>query len=256
MSSSQAIIDPTARIGRDVEIGPWTVIGPHVEIGDGCRIASHVVLRSHTRLGRNNHIFQFASVGEDPSDKKYHGEETWLEIGDDNIIREGATVHRGTGVGGGVTRIGSNNLLMPYTHVAHDCQVGNHIIFSNNAAISGHVKVDDWAILGGFSGVYQFLHIGAHSFIGGLTHVNMDVPAFVIVNGNPPEPRGINVVGLERRGFTRGSIGNLRQAYRVLYRKGYPVEQALGELKKMVAECAEIQMLIDSIESSSRGIIR
>ena len=251
-----AIIDPTARIGRNVEIGPWTIIGPQVEIGDGCRIDSHVIIRSHTRMGKNNRIFQFASVGEDPSDMKYRGEESWLEIGDDNVIREGVTLHRGTAVGGGITRIGSHNLLLPYTHVAHDCIVGNHTVFSNNAAISGHVEVDDWAILGGYSGVYQFLKVGAHSFIGALTHVNMDVPAYVIVKGNPPEPKGINTIGLERRGFSAATIGSLRRAYKLLYRMGHSRDDALADLEKLLPECPEVQLLIDSVKGSTRGILR
>ena len=187
MSGNEPVIHPSARIGKNVTIGPWTIIGPEVEIGDDCVIASHVVIKSHTRIGKNNRIFQFSSVGEDPSDKKYHGEVAWLEMGDNNIVREGVTLHRGTEAGGGITRIGSYNLFMPYTHVAHDCIVGNHTIFSNNAAISGHVVVEDWAILSGYAGVYQFLRIGAHSFIGGLTHINMDVPAYVMAKGTPPE---------------------------------------------------------------------
>ena len=197
MSGNDPVIHPSAKIGKNVTIGPWTIIGPEVEIGDDCEISSHVVIKSHTRIGKSNRIFQFSSVGEDPSDKKYHGEVAWLEMGDNNIVREGATLHRGTGSGGGITRIGSDNLFMPYTHVAHDCIVGNHTIFSNNAAISGHVIVDDWAILSGYAGVYQFLRIGAHSFVGGLTHINMDVPAYVMVKGTPPEPKGINVTGPE-----------------------------------------------------------
>lgn len=256
MSRDKAIIDSSARIGKNVKIGPWTIIGPEVEIGDGCIISSHVVIRSHTRLGKNNRIFQFASVGEDPSDKKYSGEASLLEIGDGNIFREGATIHRGTRVGGGITRIGSGNLFMPYTHVAHDCMVGNHTIFSNNAAISGHVEVADWAILGGYSGVYQFLKIGAHSFIGGLTHVNMDVPAYVIVNGNPPAPKGINITGLQRRGFTREAIKTLRDAYKVLYRRGLPLEEAINELAVMAQGCPEVHLLIDSLKASEKGITR
>jgi UDP-N-acetylglucosamine acyltransferase len=227
-----------------------------VEIGDGSNISSHVVIRSHTRIGRNNRIFQFASVGEDPSDKKYQGELTWLEIGDDNIIREGATIHRGTEVGGGVTRIGSHNLFMPYTHVAHDCSVGNHTIFSNNAAISGHVVVEDWAILSGYAGVYQFLRIGAHSFIGGLTHINMDVPAYIIVKGMPPEPKGINITGLERRNFSKDAIKAIRKGYKILYRQGLNIDGAVKELEKLAVDHAEIQLLIDSVKASQKGIIR
>jgi len=256
MIGNEPVIDPSAKIGKDVTIGPWTVIGPEVEIGDGCNIASHVVIKSHTRIGKNNRIFQFASVGEDPSDKKYHGEVSWLEMGDNNIVREGATLHRGTEAGGGITRIGSDNLFMPYTHVAHDCIIGNHIIFSNNAAVSGHVIVEDWAILSGYAGVYQFLRIGAHSFVGGLTHINMDVPAFVIAKGTPAEPKGINITGLERRGFSKDSIRAIRQAYKIIYRHGLKIEEALRQLEALVEQHAEIKILIDSIKASQKGIIR
>jgi UDP-N-acetylglucosamine acyltransferase len=256
MSANDPLIDPSAKLGKNVEIGPWSIIGPHVEIGDGCRIASHVVIRSHTRLGKNNQIFQFASIGEDPSDLKYKGEESWLEIGDNNVIREGATLHRGTGVGGGITRIGSDNLFMPYTHVAHDCIIGDHVIFSNNAAVSGHVEVGDWAILAGYAGVYQFLKVGAHSFVGGLTHVNMDVPAYIIVNGNPPSARGINSTGLERRGFNKDLIKTLRQAYKILYRDGKTTDKALSEIANFVDAHPEVQVLIDSVRGSKKGITR
>jgi UDP-N-acetylglucosamine acyltransferase len=254
--SNKPIIDPAARIGANVRIGPWSIIGPDVEIGDDCEIRSHVVIRGPTRIGCNNTIFQFASVGEDPSDKKFHGEQSRLEIGDNNVIREGATLHRGTEVGGNVTRIGNNNLFMPYTHVAHDCIIGNNVIFSNNAAVSGHVIVDDWAILGGFAGVYQFLHIGAHSFIGAQSHVNMDVPAYVMVNGTPPEPKGINTTGLERRGFSKDAIMALRRAYKVLYRNGNTLEEALAELTEMARTVPEVVALIDSIRASKKGILR
>ena len=256
MSSNAPIIDPTARIGANVKIGPWTIIGAGVELGDDCEIASHVIIKGPTRIGKRNRIFQFASVGEDPSDKKFHGEVTWLEIGDDNVIREGATIHRGTEIGGGVTRIGSNNLFMPYTHVAHDCMVGNNTIFSNNAAISGHVIVEDWAILGGFAGVYQFLRIGAHSFIGAQTHVNMDVPAFIMVNGNPPEAKGINTTGLERRGFSKDSIQLLRKAFKVLYRHGNTLDEALAELETLAPAAPEVSLLIASVRASTKGILR
>jgi len=256
MIGNEPVIDPSAKIGKDVTIGPWTVIGPEVEIGDGCDIASHVVIKSHTRVGKNNRIFQFASVGEDPSDKKYHGEVSWLEMGDNNIVREGATLHRGTESGGGITRIGSDNLFMPYTHVAHDCILGNHIIFSNNAAVSGHVIVEDWAILSGYAGVYQFLRIGAHSFVGGLTHINMDVPAYVVVKGTPAQPKGINITGLERRGFSKDSIRAIRQAYKIIYRQGLKIDEALKQLEPLVKEHAELQLLIDSIKASHKGIIR
>lgn len=255
-SANDPIIDSTAKIGSNVEIGPWTIIGPEVVIGDDCKIGSHVVIRSNTTIGKNNQIFQFSSVGEDPSDLKYKGEASLLELGNNNVIREGATIHRGTEVGGGITRIGSDNLFMPYTHVAHDCIIGNHTIFSNNAAVSGHVEVDDWAILAGYAGVYQFLKIGAHSFVGGLTHVNMDVPAYVIVNGSPPTARGINSTGLERRGFSKDAIKGIRQAYKILYRDGKTIDEALAEIEKMSAKHPEIQTLINSITASNKGIIR
>ena len=256
MSSNAAIIDPTARLGANVKIGPWTIIGAGVEIGDDCEIASHVIIKGPTRIGKRNRIFQFASVGEDPSDKKFHGEVTWLEIGDDNVIREGATIHRGTETGGGVTRIGSNNLFMPYTHVAHDCIVGNNTIFSNNAAISGHVIVEDWVILGGFAGVYQFLRIGSHSFIGAQTHVNMDVPAYIMVNGNPPEAKGINITGLERRGYSKESIQLLRKAFKILYRHGNTLDEALTELETLAPIAPEVGILIESVRASTKGILR
>jgi UDP-N-acetylglucosamine acyltransferase len=256
VSSNSPIIHPTAKIGADVKIGPWTIVGANVEIGDGCEISSHVILKGPMRLGKRNRIFQFSSVGEDPSDKKYHGEITRIEIGDDNIIREGATLHRGTEIGGGITRIGSHNLFMPYTHVAHDCIVGNNTIFSNNSAISGHVIVEDWAILGGYAGVYQFLRIGAHSFVGAQTHVNMDVPAFVIVNGTPPQAKGINITGLERRGFSKEAIQALRKAFKIMYRKGNILEEALVEMQSLVAEAPDVATLIASVRASSKGILR
>ncbi len=256
MSSNSPIIHPTAKIGADVKIGPWTIVGADVEIGDGCEISSHVILKGPMRLGKRNRIFQFSSVGEDPSDKKYHGEITRIEIGDDNIIREGATLHRGTEIGGGITRVGSHNLFMPYTHVAHDCIVGNNTIFSNNSAISGHVIVEDWAILGGYAGVYQFLRIGAHSCVGAQTHVNMDVPAFVIVNGTPPQAKGINITGLERRGFSKEAIQALRKAFKIMYRKGNILEEALVEMQSLAAEAPDVATLIASVRASSKGILR
>jgi UDP-N-acetylglucosamine acyltransferase len=261
-SNISPLIDPSARIaadakiGANVTVGPWTIIGSGVEIGDECHIASHVVLKGPTKIGKRNRIFQFASIGEDPSDKKFHGEVSYLEIGDDNIIREGATIHRGTEVGGGTTRVGSRNLFMPYTHVAHDCMIGNDTIFSNNAAVSGHVVVEDWAILGGYAGVYQFLRIGAHSFIGAQSHVNMDVPAYVIVKGTPPEPKGINITGLERRGFSRDAIRALRKAYSILYREGNTVDEALTEMQELVESTPEVAALIASVRASSKGILR
>jgi UDP-N-acetylglucosamine acyltransferase len=256
LNNHSPIIDPSAKIGANVTIGPWSIIGAGVEIGEGCQIASHVIIKGPTKIGKHNKIFQFASVGEDPSDKKFHGETTYLEIGDNNVIREGATIHRGTDAGGGLTKIGSDNLFMPYTHVAHDCMIGNNVIFSNNAAVSGHVVVEDWVILGGFAGVYQFLRIGAHSFIGAQTHVNMDVPAFVMVNGNPPEAKGINITGLERRGFSKDTISILRKAFKILYRHGNTIDEALGELELLAPNEPELCVFIASVRASTKGILR
>ena len=194
--NSSAIIDDTADIAEDAYIGPWCIVGPNVTIGSGTVLDSHIVIRSHTRIGKNCRFFQFSSIGEDPSDKKFEGEETWLEIGDDNIFREGVTLHRGTGVGGGVTRIGSNNLMMPYVHIAHDCIVGDNTVFANNVGISGHVEVGDWVILGGYAGVNQFLKVGAHAMVGGMTHITNDIPAFMIVSGRPASVRSVNAIGL------------------------------------------------------------
>lgn len=253
---SRAIIDPRASLAEDVTVGPWSIIGPGVDIDAGTVIGSHVVVRANTRIGKNNKIYQFASVGEDPADKKFEGEETWLEIGSDNVIREGATLHRGTGFGGGVTRIGSHNLLMPYVHVAHDCIVGNHSIFANNVGISGHVEVGDWAVLGGYAGVNQFLKIGTHAMIGGMTHISNDVPAYLIVSGTPPEARSINAIGLERRGFDKEAIAQIRKAYKILYKKGLTLKEALEFLLPMAAQYPEVQVFVDSILSSTRGIQR
>lgn len=252
----QAIIDPRAKIADDVIIGPWSIIGPGVEIDEGTEIASHVVVRSNTKIGKNNKIFQFASIGEDPADKKFEGEEAWLEIGSDNVIREGATLHRGTGFGGGMTRIGNHNLLMPYVHVAHDCMVGSHCIFANNVGISGHVEVGDWAVLGGYAGVNQFLKIGAHAMIGGMTHISNDVPAYIIVSGTPPEARSINAIGLERRGFEKSVILEIRKAFKILYKRGNTLKEALEILEPMAAQSIELRAFVDSIVSSTKGIQR
>lgn len=256
MIDSRAIIDSSARLAEGVSVGPWTIVGPGVEIGEGTQIASHVIIKSNTKIGSNNRIYQFASIGEDPADKKFEGEETWLEIGSDNIIREGCTLHRGTGFGGGYTRVGNSNLLMPYVHVAHDCIVGNNTIFANNVGISGHVEVGDWAILGGYAGINQFLKIGAHAMIGGMTHVSNDVPAYIIVSGTPPEARSINAIGLERRGFDKESIQLIRRAFKILYKKGLLLQEAIEQLEPLARESAQIQLFLDSILSSTRGIQR
>lgn len=253
---SSARIDSKAEIDSDVTIGPWTVIGPGVEIGAGTIIDPHVVIRCNTKIGKNNRIFQFSTVGEDPADKKFTGEDAWLEIGDNNILREGTNLHRGTAVGGGLTRIGNNNLLMPYVHIAHDCKVGSNTIFANNTGISGHVEVDDWAILGGHTGVNQFLKIGTHAMVGGLTHIDHDVPAYMVVSGQPASVRAINSIGLKRRGFDKDTIKKIRTAFKVIYLRGHSLQEAIQELKIMREECDALQVLIDSLLNSEKGIHR
>ena len=256
MIDPSAKIDPSAELANDVAVGPWTIIGPNVKIGEGTVIGSHVIIRSNTVIGSQNRIFQFSSVGEDPADKKFEGEETWLEIGDGNTFREGVTLHRGTGVGGGRTVIGSDNLMMPYVHVAHDCIVGSHTVFANNVGISGHVQVADWAILGGYAGVNQFLKIGAHAMVGGMTHLTNDVPAYIIIAGNPAAVRSINAIGLERRGFEKDAIKAIREAFKVIYKRGLNLEEAIEELEAMKEDCSELQVLIDSLQASEKGIHR
>lgn len=256
MIDASAKIDPSAILADGVTVGPWSIVGPNVTIGANTRVESHVIIRANTSIGKDNRIFQFSSIGEEPADKKFAGEESWLSIGDNNIFREGVTLHRGTSVGGGTTRIGNNNLMMPYVHVAHDCQVGNDTIFANNVGISGHVEVGDWVLLGGYAGVNQFLKIGAHAMVGGMTHISNDVPAYMIVSGTPPATRSINSIGLERRGFDKTAIAQIRTAYKVLYKRGLSLQEAIVEIKKMRQQCEELQLLIDSLEASSKGIHR
>jgi UDP-N-acetylglucosamine acyltransferase len=252
----RAMIDASARIADDVHIGPWSYIGPNVEIGTGTVIGPHVVIKGPTCIGRYNKIYQFASIGEDPQDKKYKGEPTRLEIGDNNIIRESCTISRGTVQGGSLTRVGNNNLFMAYVHIAHDCIVNNNTIFSNNASLSGHVTVDDYAILSGFSGVHQFCHIGAHSFLAMGTLVGKDIPPYVLVSGAKASPHGLNAEGLKRRGFSAMTIRWLRRAYKVVYRQGLLLNDAIHKLEAMVPECAEINLLLEFLRHSTRGIIR
>lgn len=256
MTDSRAIIHPDARLASDIEVGPWSIIGPDVEIGEGCVIASHVIVKGPTVIGKNNRIYQFSSVGEDTPDLKYKGEPTRLVIGDNNIIREGVTIHRGTVQDRGETTIGHNNLIMAYVHIGHDSVIGNHCILVNNTALAGHVHIDDWAILSGFTLVHQFCKIGAHSFSGMGTAIGKDVPAYVMVNGNPAEAKNINAEGLRRRGYSKEDIATLTKAYKTIYRRGLTLEEALAELEPMVVECAPLQVLIDSLKSSSRGIVR
>lgn len=251
-----AIVDPRANIAPGVEIGPYTVIGPDVEIGEGSRIGSHAVITGHTRMGRNNRVFQFASVGEGPQDKKYRGEPTRLEMGDGNVVREFCTLNTGTVQGGGVTRIGDDNLFMAYAHVAHDCEVGNHTIFANAATLGGHVHVGDFAILGGFTAVHQFCRIGAHVMTAGGSMVPKDIPPFVRASGNFAQPHGINAEGLKRRGFAAETIASIRRAYRILYRSGLTLEEARVALAEQAAGSPEIGGMVEFLDRSQRGIIR
>lgn len=252
----QAIVDPRARLADDVEVGPWTLIGPDVEIGAGTRIASHVVLKGPTVIGRNNRILQFSSVGEDTPDLKYKGEPTRLVIGDNNVIREGVTIHRGTVQDRSETTIGNNNLIMAYAHVGHDSVIGNHCILVNNASLAGHVHVGDWAIISGYTLIHQFCAIGAHSFCGFGAHISMDVPAYVTVAGQPAEAKGINTEGLKRRGFSADDITAIRRAYKILYRQGNTAEMALEQLRERAKDTPAIQPLIDSVANATRGIVR
>ncbi|WP_295390814.1 acyl-ACP--UDP-N-acetylglucosamine O-acyltransferase [uncultured Thiodictyon sp.] len=256
MIHPSAVIDPGALLDVGVEIGPFTVIGAGVEIGGGTHIGPHVVIRGPTRIGRDNRIFQFASVGEDPQDMKYHGEETRLEIGDRNQIRECATLHRGTIQDQGVTRIGNDNLFMAYTHVAHDCRIGDHVIMANAASLGGHVQIQDWAILGGFTIVHQFCRIGAHSFCAMGTAVSKDLPPYVMVGGQPAAPHGINSEGLRRRGFSPAAIAAIKRAYRALYLGGLKLEDALERIRGLVAEAPEVAALVDFVAERSRSIVR
>ncbi|WP_421866838.1 acyl-ACP--UDP-N-acetylglucosamine O-acyltransferase [Motiliproteus sp.] len=256
MIHSQAIVDPKAQLADDVEVGPWTQIGPDVVIESGCRIASHVVISGPTRIGRNNQIFQFASVGEACQDKKYAGEPTELIIGDNNIIRESCTLHRGTVQDEGITRIGSGNLLMVNVHVAHDCRIGDNTIVANNVALAGHVHVDDFAIVGGQTGVHQFCRIGAHAMCGAASMITKDVPAYVMASGNLAKPHGINTEGLKRRGFSADALRALKQAYRLIYRQGLKLEQAVAELDDLQRQFPEVALLTQSLRDSTRGIIR
>jgi UDP-N-acetylglucosamine acyltransferase len=249
-----AIIDPSAKIGNNVHIGPYSVIGAEVEIGDGTWIGPHVVIQGPTRIGCDNKFFQFSSIGERPQDLKFHGERTYLEIGDRNTVREFCTIHRGTGHDNSLTRIGNDNLFMNYVHIAHDCMVGSHNIFANNASLAGHVKVEDYVTFGGFSGVFQFCRVGSHSFISTNSVVIKDVPPYVKVSGYYAKPFGLNTVGLQRRGFAEESVSALKRAYKIIYRSGFTVAQALGELQKM--NCSEVDPFIRFIEASNAGIVR
>lgn len=256
MIHQQAIIDPSARLGENVHVGPFSVIGPEVEIGDGTWIGPHVVINGPTRIGKQNRIYQFSSLGEVPQDLKYAGESTCLEVGDRNIVREYCTFSRGTAGGGGTTRIGDDNLFMAYVHVAHDCQVGNKTVFANCATLAGHVSVGDYAILGGFTGIHQFCRVGAHCMMGIATITFKDVPPFLLASGNTARPYGLNLRGLKRRGFSETAIDSLRRAYKIIYRSGLKLDEALERLDSLAQEHEEVRYLADFIRQSDRGIIR
>lgn len=252
----RAIVDPSAKLADDVKVGPWSIIGPDVEIGEGSVIHSHVVVKGPAKIGRHNQIFQFSSVGEDTTDQKYGGEPTRLVIGDHNIIREGVTLHRGTVQDRSETTIGDHNLFMAYVHVGHDSVIGNHCIMVNNAALAGHVFVDDWAILGGFSLVHQFCKIGAHSFAGMGSVIGKDIPAYVMVNGNPAAAKSINAEGMRRRGFSKDDITAVSRAFKLVYRRSLTVDEAIHELVELSQSYQPIDAMIESLRSSTRGIVR
>lgn len=256
MIDPRAVVDPSARLAPDVQVGPFSVIGPDVEIGAGSIVESHVVIKGPTRIGSNNHIYQFATVGESTPDLKYKGEPTTLVMGDHNIIREGVTIHRGTVQDRGETTIGSHNLLMAYVHVGHDSVLGNHCVLVNNAALAGHVHIGDWAILGGYTLIHQFCKIGAHAFTAMGSAVGKDVPAFVTVSGNPAEAKSINSEGLRRRGYTREQIAAITKAFKIIYRRGLVLAEAIALLDEMASTEPALNLLIDSLRTSERGIVR
>jgi UDP-N-acetylglucosamine acyltransferase len=251
-----AIVDPGAKLGDNVHIGAFSIIGANVEIGAGTSVGPHVVIEGPTRIGVDNRIWQFCSLGADPQDKKYHGEATELVIGDRNMIREFCTFSRGTSDGGGITRIGSDNWIMAYVHVAHDCVIGDHTIFANAASIAGHVTVDDYVIMGGFTLVHQFCQLGAHAFTSMGSVINRDVPPFVMVAGRFAEPKGINSEGLRRRGYSGDRILSIKRAYKTLYKSGLQLAEARGELAKAAANAPDVQLMLDFIVRSQRSLVR
>ena len=257
---STALIDPAAQLDSTVEVGPYSVIGPHVQIGAGTKIGPHVVIEGHTSIGEDNTFFQFSSIGAAPQDKKWAGEPTRLEIGDRNTIREFCTFNTGTKQDAGVTRLGHDNWISAYVHLAHDCQVGSNTIFSNNAQLAGHVHIGDWVILSGFANVHQFCKIGAHAFVGMSTSLTQDVPPYVLLSGNPAAARGVNTEGLKRRGFSRAQIDGIRTAYKLIYRSNLTLEEAkaaLFEEEIAAPEAApQIRAMREFLSSATRGIVR
>ncbi|WP_144391644.1 acyl-ACP--UDP-N-acetylglucosamine O-acyltransferase [Pleionea sediminis] len=249
-----AIIDPKAELAGDVEVGPYSVIGAHVSIDSGTRVGPHVVINGHTTIGKNNRFFQFSSIGEENQDKKYQGEPTKTIIGDENVFRECCTIHRGTVQDIGYTQIGSHGLFMAYTHVAHDCIVGDNVIFANNASVAGHVHVGNWVILGGFTGVHQFCKIGDHAFSGMDSNITQDVPPYVMLQNGVP--RAINAEGLKRRGYTPQDIRAIKESFRTLYRKGLKLDEAMIQLEEQAKSASCVQLFVDFIQNSNRGIVR
>ena len=256
MIDPRAIVSPRARLGEGVSVGPFSIIGDDVEIGPRTTIGPHAVVNGPTRMGADNRIFQFASIGEAPQDKKYKGEPTRLEIGDRNVFRECCTVHRGTTHDQGVTRVGSDGLFMAYTHVAHDCEIGDNVVLANCASMAGHVQIGDWVQLGGLCAIHQFVKIGAHAFVAGGAMVRQDVPPFIMVAGYPAEPQAVNAEGLKRRGFTAEQIRHIRDAYRILYRSELKLTDALEQLRALVPAQPEIRDFVAFIEGSTRSLVR
>ena len=256
MIDPRAIVSPQAQLASDVTVGPFSIIGPAVQIGSGTVVGPHAVINGPTVIGVDNRIFQFASIGDAPQDKKYKGEPTRLEIGDRNVFRESCTVNRGTTHDHGVTRIGSDNLFMAYSHVAHDCQVGSKTVFANCASLAGHVEIGDWVTLGGLTAVHQFCKVGAHAFLAGGTIAQRDVPPYVMVAGNPAIPHAVNSEGLKRRGFTEQQIRGIREAYRILYRLDLKLAEALEKLWAMGATQPEVKIFADFVAASTRSIVR
>ncbi|MBS9439352.1 acyl-ACP--UDP-N-acetylglucosamine O-acyltransferase [Photorhabdus noenieputensis] len=251
-----AIVEDGAVIGANVRIGPFCCIGSQVEIGEGTELKSHVVVNGITKIGRDNQIFQFASIGEMNQDLKYHGEPTRVEIGDRNRIRESVTIHRGTEQGGGVTKIGNDNLLMINAHIAHDCILGDRCVIANNGTLGGHVILGDYVIIGGMSAIHQFCQIGSHAMVGGCSGVVQDIPPYVIAQGNHATPFGTNVEGLKRRGFDKDSLHAIRNAYKILYRNGKTLEEAQREIAELAENNQHVKIFSDFLANSTRGIIR
>jgi len=252
----RAVVASSARVHDSAQVGAFAIIGEDVEIGRGSRVEPHVVIKGSTLIGADNHIFQFASIGDDPQDKKYAGERTRLVIGDRNTIRESCTINRGTVQDLGVTTIGNDNWIMAYVHIAHDCVIGDNTILANSTQLAGHVHIGNFAVLGGFTGVHQYCHIGAHAMLGIASVVTKDVPAFVTAQGQPAEPRGINAEGLKRRGFKPEQIRNIREAYRTVFRQALKLEEAVGIIEDLVLDPPELQMFLDSLKHGSRGLAR